>query len=475
MAPSSTRPLPEAAISYSAIDHFRQQSQSRLDKIAKAQGKPSTKISLKDISVDPGLPGDGLYQLVYENKSLDAVLLGQVSTLNQDMKLINHRIGQPEKFYIFHYEPVDRACSLATALLGPEELAQVECKDGWLEPKLEEAKDRFESIKAFDRFCSNSQARFFQKHPELRQAGSYDLTRSVVENSEPGDGQFDLYFHNPATDFFCRGQISTLGSQIMTLGAGTLNAEAGTAKLIGEPQGHEMTDACRMTDFLVGKEEHPKSCVEFSARERTGIKAVDYGYQGFLTATAVWEGLRILTWTGSKIFRQTWYARSFAKWPDPPTWLLRQGLRPLRFGFRGLRQVPTLVRAVGPWVSRVAPAAFRSLASRIPSLIRLAPATAGGGTLAAETGGAAAVGTGMAETGTAVGAGAGVGAGTTAAAVVGSFAAGLLIGLGIEKGQKAVFGRSYTSDGIAAGLHAVLGDPKPQWVDWWDKYMGWVP
>ncbi len=60
------------------------------------------------------------------------------------------------------------------------------------------------------------------------------------------------------------------------------------------------------------------------------------------------------------------------------------------------------------------------------------------------------------------------------AAVVGGFLVGALVGVGLEKAQQAVFGNSIS--GLAGDLaYKTFGPAKPSTIDWFDKYLGWLP
>lgn len=330
MPPTKPFPLPEAAYSQQSIQEFRNQSQVRLDLIAKAQGKTSPKIKLSDIKVDPGAPGDGLYDLVYQNKELDALLMGQVSTLNQDMRLVNKRVTDSEKFYIFHYAPLKDTCTLTETLLGPGELDGLNCQDAWLEPELQQAKGQFESLQVFENYCKNSFQKFLEKNPQFKGRVPYEFSRSTIQNPQVGDRQFSLLYHDPSTDFFCRAQIPSFGEQTMVMGAGQFLKGGEDAKLLGDPQTHPMTDACRLTNALVGPEEHLGHCLEFSTNERAGITAVDYSWKSLMLGLGAYEGASILTWGSDKILKHGYYAKTFKKWGDPVRWMGRKVTSPFR-------------------------------------------------------------------------------------------------------------------------------------------------
>ena len=330
MPPSEPFSLPHQAYGHQAIQEFQKQIQIRLDRIAQAQGKSAPQIPLEDIVVDPGEPGDGHYELVYRNKELDALLVGQVSTMNQEMRLVNQRISDPDKFYIFHYTPLHEACSLTTAVLGPTELEGMHCKDGWLDPKLEKIQDQFESISVFNKFCQNSFKKFLDQHPEYKNSYDFTLARTIVDNQVKGDKTFNLLYHDPTNDFFCRAEISTTGDQIMVMGAGMLKDGGKNVTMLGDPEGHEMTDACRLTEALVGIEENQGQCHEFTSGERHGVSTVDYTWKGLMLGLGLYEGAGILTWASDKIFKHGYYEKSFGKWGDPVRWMGRQLARPFR-------------------------------------------------------------------------------------------------------------------------------------------------
>lgn len=484
MTPPSQRPLPEAAKNLSHVRDFLHDTQIRLDRIAQVQGRTAPQVSWQDVRLDLGAVGDGQFDLVYQNHGLDALIRGQVDTKRQEMRLINERLSDPEKYYVFHYREIPQACSETRQLLEKAERADGACVDGWIEPKLKGLKDRYESLTVFDRYCQKSYQDFIQKNPEAKGVGPFRMNRVQIDNQEPGDRIFSLLYHDPTSDWLCRADIPTDGHQIMVMGNGLLKLFERDVALNGEPESHPMTDACRVTDALVGPEEHGHHCNEISKLEREGGK---WSWRVFNTAWMTTTAYEFLGWGTEKIdlrFGTQWYQKSFGRIPEnyrhPGRWLIRQCWRPFSATWRGIRSIPgqtrnlwqqgrQLVGRLGPmWQNArmMVGSGLTALASRLPLVSRLIPSLATAtGTATTTTTTTATATTATATTATATTATAGTaGAGGGTAAATGSnpigwaVLAGVAVGYGLVKtGVGRYVGLEYLGNKIGDGATSAFG------------------
>jgi hypothetical protein len=486
MTPPGLRPLPEAAKNLNSVQDFLRDTQTRLERIAQAQGRTAPQVSWQDLRLVPGAAGDGQFDLVYQNHSLDALIRGQVDTKRQEMRLVNERLSDPEKFYVFHYREIPQACSEAKQLLEKAERGNGVCLDGWVEPKLKGLKDQYESLTVFDRYCQKSYRDFIQKNPESKGVGPFRMNRVQIDNQEPGDGIFSLLYHDPTSDWLCRADIPTGGHQIMVMGNGLLKLYERDVTLNGEPKSHPMTDACRVTDALVGPEEHGHHCIETSKLEREVRK---WSWRGLNAAWISTTAYEFLGWGTEKIdlkFGTEWYQKSFGRIPEnyrhPGRWLTRQAWRPFSATWRGIRALPgqgrnlwqqgrQLVGRLGPtWQNArmMVGSGLTALASRLPLVSRFIPslATATGTTTTATTTTTtvttttvtATTATATTATGGSAGAGGGTAAATGSNPIGWAVLAGVAVGYGLVKtGAGRYVGLEYLGNKIGDGATELFG------------------
>lgn len=465
--------LPPSASQFPSIRYFREKVERSLHREAQNQGQPTPEFDWQKVRLEGTEEADGLYQLSYRSPELNLNLNGLVQTRTQQLSLWKEKPGQGLPQPIAYLEMED-TCSLSRAVGADADLKDGTCRDGVVEPKLVEAAGQFPTLMAFDEFCRNAYQDYLQQNPRLRKSGGFDLKRTSVLNPQPGNSAFDLFYENPANAFYCRGHSSTRGLQHFLMSSGSLTefAQAPEARYVVEgaftkkPQVHEMNDACRMTEALVGSEEIRGRCLEWSDSERIGVRALEtlgsgikWAFLGMVSYDAAGWLTKGIDWA----FKSNLHGASFGRWGSPSAWLSRKiwagvsrpFVRAVRLGTAALRWVPQWANG-----ARLAFAGAETAGGSTVSI--------GSGLAGSFTGTLASLGSWGA---TSVGA---AGAGSIALAAGAAFAGGFALGTGLEKAQQALFGNSLGGL-LGDAAFKAFGPADSSTIDWVDKYLGWLP
>ncbi|MCE9626243.1 MAG: hypothetical protein K8R69_12470 [Deltaproteobacteria bacterium] len=301
------KPVPTGADQTATFKFFQETVQAELDKAATASGKAPVKFDLTKAMVWNRVNGDGSFDLVYNDESLDFFCGAQVNWKSQEILLRAGKMSQGKEEIASGKLPgkpvagkwIDDACAATEKLAGKEEMVQVDgngkeipatCQDGIGDARLVGA-DKYETVKEFEKQCKTLFDNYGQRKFGLKLGDRFDLKRTRIENPFLGEGNYSLLFENRANNFFCEGLIDT--------GVHTMMMRSGSTRDYEKEEGEignslPINDACTMTKGLIGKEElvDPDKCKDVTKTERNRSDLVSLGWNGFLTISALWGGYR---------------------------------------------------------------------------------------------------------------------------------------------------------------------------------------
>ncbi|MFO1463122.1 MAG: hypothetical protein U1F66_05050 [bacterium] len=303
------KPVPTGAESTETFQYFQQTVQRKLDEASKAAGKPAAKFDLSKAQVWNRVNGDGSFELVYNDESLDFFCGAQVNWKSHEILIRSGKISQAKEAVAKGQLPgkpaggkrLNDACTATEKLAGKEEMLEVDekgkeqpalCKDGVGDPRLEGA-SKYDSIKEFEKQCKTLFDDYGRrKWNEKGMARYFDLNRARLLNPYVGDGEYSVLFDDRVHNFFCEGVVNSNSHTMVMRSGGTLeleNEEGDVGNVIG------MTDACTMTKGLFGKDELFKGeeCKDRTKSERNGESWVSLGWHGFLTVSALLGSYRL--------------------------------------------------------------------------------------------------------------------------------------------------------------------------------------
>lgn len=300
--------VPTGAEQTQSFQFFRDTVQAELDKAAKASGKAPVKFDLEKAKVWNRVDGDGSFELVYNDESLDFFCGAQVNWRSHEMLIRSGKISKAKEEAAQGKLPgkpvagkwMDDACTATEKLAGKEEMtatdaqgksAPLACQDGVGDPKLSGA-DKYLSIQEFEKQCKGLFDDYGRRKFGEKMGDRFDLKRTRLFNPFPGDGNYSVIFENQANNFFCEGMVDS-SMHTMLVRSGSISDMVNDKGELGTPI--PMNDACSMTTGLLGKDEliDPDKCKDVTAGERSQHNYISYAWHGFLTGSAVWGGVKL--------------------------------------------------------------------------------------------------------------------------------------------------------------------------------------
>ena len=302
------KPVPAGAEQTQSFQFFRDTVQAELDKAAKAAGKTPVKFDLDKAKVWNRVDGDGSFELVYNDESLDFFCGAQVNWQSHEILIRSGKISKAKEESAKGKLPgrpvagkwMDDACSATEKLAGKEEMLVVDasgnsvpatCQDGIGDPKLVGA-DKYTSIQEFEKQCKSLFDDYGRRKFGEKMGSQFDLKRARIFNAFPGDGNYSVLFENRANNFFCEGMVDS-SMHTMLVRSGSIQDLLKETGEVGTPI--PMNDACSMTTGLLGKNEllDPDKCKDVTAGERDQQNWISLGWHGFLTVTAGWSAFKL--------------------------------------------------------------------------------------------------------------------------------------------------------------------------------------
>src|SRR5215831_1039556 len=277
------KPVPTGAEQIQTFQFFQKTCQDELDKRAKAAGKAPVKFDLSKAQVFNRADGDGKFEIVYNDESLDFNCSAQVLWQSQEILIRGGSIkAKTSKPLAGTY--IADAATLTEKLVGKEEFAGQVVKDGVADSRMVGA-DKYLTVQNYSKQCQELLDQFSRQKYGLKLGNRFDLKNVRIVNEIPGDGFYDLLFENHANNFFCEGQVDSSARRMVVV-AGSLKD-----KDKAEPTTMlEMKDTCSMTSGLLGKDELVKGdeCKDITGNELTW----KHGITGLFSTYVMYVGIK---------------------------------------------------------------------------------------------------------------------------------------------------------------------------------------
>jgi len=286
------KPLPNEAGSFTSVQNYQNTCDAFATKLKKGP------IDWSEAVIANRTQGDKQYQFLYNDLKNDFYCSASVNWFHRSMEVKGGLLSEVKRGSKFVKDrrlnqtfQVNDACTMTNAVVGTDELGKEVCKDDSLDPRLEMLGE-FHTGKLF-----------LQRANELQQDAAILSTPTDISpknmriiDDVRGDGVYGLLYENPEENFFVEGIVDSLQHAIM-IRKGRLD-EYNTAEA---EEVMDMTDACSMTEGLLGKGELVGECMDRTQQERDREFYISMGWQLATGIAGYYFGYKIL----KKIFTRT--------------------------------------------------------------------------------------------------------------------------------------------------------------------------
>ncbi|MCE9626245.1 MAG: hypothetical protein K8R69_12480 [Deltaproteobacteria bacterium] len=268
--------VPAGAEQIPSFQLFLDTCQGELNRRSQSTGVAKTTIDPTKVAIFNRSEGDGRFEALFEDPASDFSCAGQWLWQSRELLI---RAGKRSDKTITPLGGgwISDACSATEKLAGPEEFSGETCQDGVTDPRLSGA-EKFSSVKQFADGCT-----------QLLGGKLFDMGHTRILNPIPRDGSYSLLFESRAKNLFCMGEVDANIHQ-MALSSGPLqNLEnSHPSSMI------EMTDACTMTQGLLGADELLQAdCKDRTATERKRESYISYAFYGVANVIAITGAYKI--------------------------------------------------------------------------------------------------------------------------------------------------------------------------------------
>jgi len=274
------KPLATEAASFTTVQNY----QNTCDQFAKQLGKEAPDWS--QALVANRTLGDKEYQFLYNDKKQDFYCSASINWFHRSMEIKGGLLSQAKKKAsgfskanrLNQMFQVGDACTMTSSVVGSDELGTLACKDDSLDPRLEFLGEY------------HTGKLFLQRANELQQDAAIVSTPPTITpknmrliDDVRGDGVFGLLYENPEENFFVEGIVDSLQHAII-IRKGRLD-EYNTAEAT---EAMDMTDACSMSEGILGKGELVGECNDRTQEEVDREFYIGIGWQLLTGVAGTW-------------------------------------------------------------------------------------------------------------------------------------------------------------------------------------------
>src|SRR5262249_17289887 len=230
-----TKPVPSGAETLSSFQLYQDTCQGELDRLSKDSKQPMGPLDPKQVVVFNRVPGDGSFELLYQEPRKDFSCSAQVLWSSHELLVRGGRLSNRTSYPLMGTTIPD-ACAMTEKLAGPEEFAGQSCQEDVSDARLN-GSERFTSVQEFSKGCQELYDRYANDKLHQSLTDRFDLKRTRIINPILGEGMYSLRFESHANNFFCEGDVDS-SAHTMLLRSGT----------IAELDSAEPTNVIEMTD-----------------------------------------------------------------------------------------------------------------------------------------------------------------------------------------------------------------------------------